>query len=68
MNVDRIVHLVAGSMVLLSIVLANFVHPAWMWLGVFVGVNLAQSGLTNFCPLATMLRRLGVSDRGSCCN
>lgn len=68
MNVDRIVHLVAGSMVLLSILLANMHHPGWMWLGVFVGANLAQSGISNFCPLATILRKLGVSDRSSCCN
>lgn len=68
MNVDRIVHLVAGGMVLLAIALANYVHPNWIWLAVFVGLNLAQSGITNFCPLASMLRKLGVSDRGSCCN
>jgi hypothetical protein len=42
MTVDRIVHLVAGSMILLSIALANFVHADWIWLAVFVGANLAQ--------------------------
>jgi hypothetical protein len=67
MNVDRIVHLVAGSMVLLAIALANFVHPNWIWLGVFVGANLAQSGLSNFCPLAFMLKKAGVKE-GSCCS
>jgi hypothetical protein len=68
MNVDRIVHLVAGSMVLLAIALAHFVEPGWIWLGVFVGLNLAQSGVSNFCPLAAMLKKFGVSDRSSCCN
>ncbi len=67
MTVDRIVHIVAGLMVLISIALAHFVHPNWIFLGVFVGLNLAQSGLTNFCPLASILKRLGVPE-GSCCS
>lgn len=67
MNVDRIVHFVAGSMVLLSIVLANYSNPNWIWLGVFVGANLLQSAITNFCPLAFMLKKAGVND-GSCCS
>lgn len=67
MNVDRIVHLVAGIMVLVSIALAHYVHPYWIALGIFVGLNLAQSGLTNFCPLASILKRLGVPE-GSCCS
>ena len=67
MTVDRIVHLVAGSMILLSIVLASLVHGDWIWLAVFVGANLAQSGLTNFCPLASMLKRAGVASSKSCC-
>lgn len=65
MTVDRIVHFVAGVMVLASLALAHYVHPNWAWLGVFVGVNLAQSGLTNFCPLASILRAVGVKD-GAC--
>lgn len=67
MTIDRIVHLVAGSMILLSIALANFVHGDWIWLAAFVGANLAQSGLTSFCPLATMLKKAGVSDSPNCC-
>lgn len=67
MTVDRIVHLMAGLMVLLSIALAHFVNPDWIWLTAFVGANLAQSGLTNFCPLAFMLKKAGVRE-GSCCS
>ena len=66
MTVDRIVHLIAGIMVLLSIALAHFVHPYWIGLAAFVGFNLAQSGITNLCPLASILRKAGVKD-GSCC-
>lgn len=67
MTVDRTVHLIAGLMVLLSIALTRFIDPNWIWLTVFVGVNLAQSGLTNFCPLAFMLKKAGVKE-GSCCS
>ncbi len=66
MTVDKIVHLVAGSMILLSIALAHFVHPYWIVLAAFVGISLAQSGITNFCPLASILKKAGVKD-GSCC-
>ncbi len=67
MNVDRIVHLVAGIMVLASIAMAHYVDVNWIFLAGFVGLNLAQSGLTNFCPLASILKRLGVP-QGSCCS
>lgn len=67
MNVDRIVHLVAGVMVLLGITLSLTVHPYWIALSAFVGINLTQSGLTNFCPLAAILKRAGVPE-GSCCS
>lgn len=64
MTVNRIVHLVAGCMVLLSIVLAHFVHPYWIALAAFVGLNLAQSALTNFCPLSSVLKKAGVPEGG----
>lgn len=67
MTVDRTVHLVAGLMVLFSIALAHFYHPAWIWLTAFVGANLAQSGVTGFCPLAFMLKKAGARE-GSCCS
>lgn len=67
MTVDKIVHLMAGSMMLLSVALSHFVDPAWLWLTVFVGANLAQSGLTNFCPLAFTLKKAGVPE-GECCS
>lgn len=66
MTVDRIVHLAAGTMVLLSIALAHFSDHAWIWLGVFVGANLLQSSITNFCPLAAILKKAGVRDGGCC--
>lgn len=60
MSVDRAVLCFAGFMVLLSVVLTVYVHPAWMWLTVFVGANLMQSAFTGFCPAAMIFRRLGL--------
>ena len=52
---ERIIRAVAGSFVLLSIVLAYFINIHWIWLGIFVGVNLLQSAFTKFCPLEKIL-------------
>lgn len=59
MTVDNGVRIVAGSMLLLSLALTQWVHPGFFWLIVFVGVNLIQSAFTGFCPAAMVLRRLG---------
>ena len=52
MSVEHAVEAFAGLMVLLSVALTWFVHPAWMWLTVFVGANLVQQSFTGFCPAA----------------
>ena len=61
MTIDKFVRLFAGLMILLSVLLTVYVHPYWVALTIFVGVNLAQSSLTNLCPLATILKKMGVS-------
>ena len=60
MNIDRFVLGFAGSVVLLSVLLVYLVSPWWSLLTVFVGANLLQSSFTRVCPLAWMLRRMGV--------
>ena len=60
MTLDRAVMMFAGLMVLISIVLTRWVHPGWIWLTVFVGLNLVQASITGFCPAAMLFRRLGV--------
>ena len=60
MTLDRAVMMFAGFMVLASLALTYWVHPAWVWLTVFVGLNLLQASITGFCPAATLFRRLGV--------
>ena len=59
MNIDRFVLAFAGSMILVSLVLSQLHHINWLWLTAFVGANLLQSSFTGFCPLASILSRLG---------
>jgi hypothetical protein len=60
MSIDRWIIRFAGTVVLLSLLLAHFVSLNWLWLTAFVGANLLQASFTGFCPLATILKRLGV--------
>jgi hypothetical protein len=60
MTVDRYLRLIAGSFILLSLALGYFVHPGWFLFTAFVGLNLFQSGFSNWCPAMSILKKLGV--------
>jgi len=66
MTVERIVRIVAGFFIMLSLTLAHFsgtvymTQLSWLWFTAFVGFNLFQSGFTRFCPLDIMLKKAGV--------
>lgn len=60
MTLDRAVLAFAGFVVLASLALAHFVHPAWLWLAAFAGANMAQAAFTGFCPAAMAFKALGV--------
>ena len=65
MDTNRMVRIFAGAFVLISLALGVpasplFVNANWLWFTAFVGANLFQSGFTRFCPLETVLKRLGV--------
>jgi len=62
LTLHRILRLVAGAFVLLSLALAHFVSPKWLWFTAFVGLNLLQSAFTDWCPLITMLKKAGVPE------
>ena len=67
MTVNRVVRIVAGFFVLLSLALGVeasplFVSANWLWFTAFVGFNLLQSGFTKFCPLDIILKRAGVRE------
>jgi hypothetical protein len=60
MSIDKIVLAFAGSMILLSLTLAHYHSQNWLWLTAFVGFNLLQSSFSGFCPLAMVLKKLGI--------
>jgi hypothetical protein len=64
MTVERGLRLIAGAIVLASVLLGIYVNPLFLWLTAFVGVNLLQSGLTNWCPMMTILRKSGLPQKG----
>ncbi|MHB1360058.1 MAG: YgaP family membrane protein [Rhodocyclaceae bacterium] len=73
MTVNRIVRIVAGFFIMLSLALAHFTGQvdlatmSWLWFTLFVGANLFQSGFTTFCPLDSILKKLGVPETAPGC-
>jgi hypothetical protein len=61
MNIDRAVLALAGTMILVSLLLALTVSPYWLLLTAFVGLNMLQAAFTGFCPAAMVFRKLGLS-------
>ena len=59
---NRIIRAVAGSFILISLLLAIYVSQNWLWFTVFVGANLLQSSITKWCLLEDILTKLGVKD------
>lgn len=60
MNIERYLRLIAGLLVMLSVGLGYYTSPYWFLFTVFVGLNLFQSAFTNWCPMMTFLRKLGI--------
>lgn len=60
MYIERIVRIVAGAFIVISLLLAHFHSQQWLWFTGFVGLNLFQSGFTKFCPLDMILEKMGV--------
>ena len=72
MTVGRLIHIFAGSFILLSLALAIpgspiFVSQWWLAFTAFVGANLLQFGFTNVCPLGWMLKKAGVPETAASC-
>jgi hypothetical protein len=64
MNVERALRLMAGIVILISVLLAHYVSIYWLWLTAFVGLNLLQSAFTNWCPAMTIFRLIGLKEAG----
>ena len=65
MTIERALRLIAGIFVSAAVLLGIYVHPGFLWFALFVGLNLAQSGVTNWCPMMTFLAKLGLRPAGS---
>jgi len=59
MNVDRLVMTLAGSFVLISLLLSVVHSQYWLWFTAFVGANMLQASITGFCPAAIIFKKLG---------
>jgi len=66
MTVERAVRLMAGIMIIISLALAHYLSPYWLWLTVFVGFNLLQSAFTKWCPAITIFRVMGLRQEDCC--
>ncbi|MFA7536840.1 MAG: DUF2892 domain-containing protein [Desulfuromonadales bacterium] len=62
MTINQYLRMIAGFFVLLSVALAHFHSPYWLFFTAFVGLNLFQSAFTNWCPMITILRKVGVRE------
>lgn len=60
MTVERALRLLAGTIVLVSLALAHWISPYWLWLTAFVGVNLFQSAFSNWCPAMAIFKWIGL--------
>jgi hypothetical protein len=66
LTVERLLRLIAGTFILLSLALGYWWSPYWYLFTAFVGLNLLQSGFTNWCPMMTILQKAGIQQAGSC--
>ena len=60
MTMERYIRMIAGSFILISLLLAHFVSIYWLWFTAFVGANLLQSSITRWCLMEDILRKIGV--------
>ena len=66
-NIDRLVFRFAGLFVLVSLLLSQLHSVYWLWFTAFVGANMLQASFTGVCPMAMMLKRLGVQSGPAFC-
>ena len=60
MTIERLLRGIAGIFILVTVILAHYHSPYWLFFTAFVGLNLLQSAVTDWCPMMTILKKLGV--------
>ncbi len=68
MTINEALRLVAGIMILISLLLTQFHSQNWVWFTAFIGVNLLQSSFTKWCLMMTILKKLGLKDGKASCS
>ncbi len=63
MSMERYIRMIAGTLILVSLALAHWVSPYWLWFTAFVGANLLQSSLTRWCLMEDILAKLGIAKK-----
>ena len=66
--INRYIRAIAGTFILISLLLAIYVNINWLWFTAFVGANLLQSSLTSWCLMEKILKKLGVREEGDSCS
>lgn len=62
MTIERLLRGIAGTFILVTVLLAHYHSPYWLFFSAFVGLNLLQSAFTNWCPMMWILKKLGVKN------
>jgi hypothetical protein len=68
MTINNSIKAIAGSFILISVLLGHFVNEYWFLFTAFVGINLLQSSITKWCLMETILRKAGVREGGESCS
>lgn len=66
--INRYIRAIAGTFILISLILAVYVNINWLWFTAFVGANLLQSSFTKWCLMEKILKKLGVKDENESCS
>ena len=62
MRVNDWIHFMAGTFILIGLILGTWMNPLWYLVATFTGLNLLQFGFTRFCPMAVVLKRVGIKE------
>lgn len=60
--INRLIRAIAGTFIIVSVLLGMYVNENWLWFTIFVGANVLQSSLTKWCLMEDILRKFGIKD------
>jgi hypothetical protein len=68
MTINEALRMVAGAMILVSLLLTQYHSPNWIWFTAFIGVNLLQSSFSKWCLMMSIVKKLGLKDSNAQCS